>query len=142
PDAVRNLVMVGGFDALGEPRRDLLWRWQERWGGRGLRRRLQAQPSLQLPAAAPTLPAVGELEKTRLEYRLSEVSTGRHLIHFWRPRLNELGALDSRQAASTPDGRRVRVAGAVIVRQAPSTANKIRFFTLDDEFGHINVTLK
>ncbi|HEX6488153.1 MAG TPA: error-prone DNA polymerase [Candidatus Dormibacteraeota bacterium] len=142
PRAVRNLVMVGAFDALGEPRRELLWRWQERWGGHGLRRSLDAQPSLQLPAAAPELPQVGELEHTRLEYRLSEVSTGKHLIHFWRPVLEELGALDSRQAAASPDGRRVRVAGAVIVRQAPSTANKIRFFTLEDEFGHINVTLK
>ena len=142
PNAVRNLVMVGGFDSLGEPRRELLWRWQERWGGSGLRRRLETQPSLQLPAAAPELPRVGELEKTRLEYRLSEVSTGKHLIHFWRPALDRLGALDSRQAAAAPDGRRVRVAGAVIVRQAPSTAKKIRFFTLEDEHGHINVTLK
>jgi error-prone DNA polymerase len=142
PNAVRNLVMVGGFDALGEPRRELLWRWQERWGGHGLRRRLATQPSLQLPAPAPVLPAVGELERTRLEYRLSEVSTGKHLIHFWRPALERLGALDSKQAAAAPDGRKVRVAGAVIVRQAPSTAMKIRFFTLEDEFGHINVTLK
>jgi len=142
PNAVRNLVMVGAFDALGQPRRELLWRWQERWGGHGLRRRLATQPSLQLPAPAPRLPAVGELEKTRLEYRLSEVSTGKHLIHFWRQALDELGAIDSRQAAATPDGRRVRVAGAVIVRQAPSTAGKIRFFTLEDEHGHINVTLK
>jgi error-prone DNA polymerase len=30
----------------------------------------------------------------------------------------------------------------VITRQAPATANKIRFFTLEDEFGHINVTIK
>jgi error-prone DNA polymerase len=142
PTAVRNLVMVGGFDQLGEPRRELLWRWQERWGGHGLRRRLGAQPGLQLPAAAPALPEVGELERTRLEYRLSEVSTGRHLIHFWRPVLERLGALDSRQAAKTPDGRRLRVAGAVIVRQAPSTAKKIRFFTLEDEHGQVNVTLK
>src|SRR4029077_12229484 len=28
PRAVRNLVMVGGFDSLGQPRRELLWGWQ------------------------------------------------------------------------------------------------------------------
>ena len=36
----------------------------------------------------------------------------------------------------------MRVAGLVITRQAPSTAKKIRFFTLEDEFGHVNVTIK
>jgi error-prone DNA polymerase len=30
----------------------------------------------------------------------------------------------------------------VITRQAPSTAKKIRFFTLEDEFGQVNVTIK
>jgi error-prone DNA polymerase len=34
------------------------------------------------------------------------------------------------------------VAGLVITRQAPSTAGKIRFFTLEDEHGHVNVTIK
>src|SRR5256712_8220562 len=33
-----NLVMVGAFDALGQPRRELLWGWQERWHGQGPRR--------------------------------------------------------------------------------------------------------
>ena len=30
--------------------------------------------------------------------------------------------------------------GLVIVRQAPGTAKKIRFFTIEDELGHVNVT--
>src|SRR5205823_2370132 len=114
---------------------------QERWGGHGLRR-LSQQGELSLPAAAPPLPQVDELEKTRLQYRISELSTGKHAVHFWRPVLVQMGAIDSQAAAKTPDGRRVRVAGAVIVRQAPSTAGKIRFFTLEDEFGHVNVTIK
>src|SRR5207302_2237392 len=29
PRAVRNLIMVGAFDPLGQPRRELLWGWQE-----------------------------------------------------------------------------------------------------------------
>src|SRR3989454_1063939 len=43
PRAVRNLVMVGAFDRLGQPRRELLWGWQERWHGRGLRRGIDKQ---------------------------------------------------------------------------------------------------
>jgi error-prone DNA polymerase len=140
--AVRNLVMVGAFDAFGAPRRELLWGWQERWDGRGLRRRVPVQAELRLPAAAPPLPGLTELETTRLEYRISDLSTGHHLIHFYRDRLRALGALRSSEAARQPAGREIRVAGLVITRQAPATANKIRFFTLEDETGHVNVTIK
>ena len=34
PRAVRNLVMLGAFDAFGKPRRKLLGAWQECWHGR------------------------------------------------------------------------------------------------------------
>ncbi|HYW26677.1 MAG TPA: hypothetical protein VE953_21065, partial [Terriglobales bacterium] len=140
--AVRNLVMVGAFDAFATPRRELLWGWQERWDGRGLRRRVPAQSELRLPSAAPALPGLTELETTRLEYRISDLSTGRHLIHFYRDRLRELRALRSSEAVRQPAGREIRVGGLVITRQAPATANRIRFFTLEDEEGHVNVTIK
>jgi len=142
PRAVRNLVMVGAFDSFGTPRRQLLWGWQERWDGRGLRRRVPTQGELRLPGRAPALPGLTELETTRLEYRISELSTGRHLVHFYRDRLRALGALRISEAMRQPAGREIRVAGLVITRQAPSTANRIRFFTLEDEDGHVNVTIK
>jgi error-prone DNA polymerase len=142
PRAVRNLVMVGAFDSFGSPRRQLLWGWQERWDGRGLRRRVPTQGELSLPGAAPALPGLTELETTRLEYRISDLSTGRHLVHFYRGRLRAMGALRSSDALRQPAGRAIRVAGLVITRQAPSTANRIRFFTLEDEDGHVNVTIK
>ena len=142
PRAVRNLVMVGAFDGLGAARRELLWSWQERWDGRGLRRKLSTQSSFSLPSTAPALPEIDEWEATKLQYRISDVSTGRHLIGFWRARLDALGVFDSRAVGRLPSGRQVRVGGLVITRQAPSTAKRIRFFTLEDEFGHVNVTIK
>ena len=142
PRAVRNLVMVGAFDALGQPRRELLWGWQERWHGRGLRRGIQSQSELRLNGTAPELPALDDFDVNQLEYRISDLSTGHHLIHFCRDRLTDLGALESNQLPAIPSGRTVRVAGLVITRQAPSTAKKIRFFTLEDEFGQVNVTIK
>src|SRR5215472_2400101 len=142
PRAVRNLVMVGAFDHAGEPRRDLLWGWQERWHGHGLRRGIEKQSELHLDAVSPALPEVDDFDANQLEYRISDLSTGHHLIHFCRERLDALGALKSNLLPKIPSGRKVRVAGLVITRQAPSTANKIRFFTLEDEFGHVNVTIK
>ena len=142
PRAVRNLVMVGAFDGLGQPRRELLWGWQERWHGHGLRRGIQSQSELRLNGTAPALPELDDFDVNQLEYRISDLSTGHHLIHFCRDRLADLGALESNRLAAIPNGRKVRVAGLVITRQAPSTAKKIRFFTLEDEFGQVNVTIK
>jgi len=142
PRAVRNLAMVGAFDALGEPRRKLLWGWQERWHGKGLRRGIDKQAELRLDGTAPELPHVDDFDANQLEYRISDLSTGHHLIHFCRDRLKALGALESNHLAAIRNGQHVRVAGLVITRQAPSTAKKIRFFTLEDEFGQVNVTIK
>jgi error-prone DNA polymerase len=142
PSAVRNLVMVGAFDGLGQPRRELLWGWQERWHGHGLRRGIQTQSELRLNGTAPELPELNDFDVNQLEYRISDLSTGHHLIHFCRDRLTDLGALESNRLPTIPNGRKVRVAGLVITRQAPSTAKKIRFFTLEDEFGQVNVTIK
>ncbi|HKW06044.1 MAG TPA: error-prone DNA polymerase [Candidatus Dormibacteraeota bacterium] len=142
PKAVRNIVMVGGFDALREPRRKLLWGWQERWHGKGLRRGIDKQSELGLNGTAPELPAIDDFDANQLEYRISDLSTGHHLIHFCRERLTAKGALESNKVATVRSGQKIRVAGLVITRQAPATANKIRFFTLEDEFGHVNVTIK
>ncbi|HEY1456802.1 MAG TPA: error-prone DNA polymerase [Candidatus Dormibacteraeota bacterium] len=142
PRAVRNLVMVGAFDALGQSRRELLWGWQERWHGKGLRRGIDQQSELHLDGTAPPLPTIDAFDANQLEYRISDLSTGHHLIHFCRDRLREMGALESNRLPAIPNHHRVRVAGLVITRQAPSTAKKIRFFTLEDEFGQVNVTIK
>ena len=142
PRAVRNLVMVGAFDGLGRPRRELLWGWQERWHGTGLRRGIDRQFELRLGDTAPALPGIDEFDANQLEYRISDLSTGHHLIHFCRERLDALGALRSNQLAGVGNHRKIRVAGLVITRQAPATANKIRFFTLEDEFGQVNITIK
>jgi error-prone DNA polymerase len=133
---------VGAFDRLGQSRRELLWGWQERWHGHGLRRGIQPQSELKLKAVTPGLPELDDFDINQLEYRISDLSTGHHLIHFCRDRLKKLGAIESNKLPSIPSGRSVRVAGLVITRQAPSTAKKIRFFTLEDEFGQVNVTIK
>jgi error-prone DNA polymerase len=142
PQAVRNLVMVGGFAVLGQPRRELLWGWQERWHGKGLRRGIDKQSELGLQGTSPGLPSIDEFDANQLEYRISDLSTGHHLIHFCRERLAAMGALESNKVAEIRSGQQVRVAGLVITRQAPATANRIRFFTLEDEYGQVNVTIK
>ena len=44
--------------------------------------------------------------------------------------------------AEIGNGRRVRVAGLVLIRQRPSTARGIVFATLEDETGVVNLVIR
>jgi DNA polymerase III alpha subunit len=134
-EAVENLVMVGAFDFLGRPRRRLLWDVRDAYESAG-QSRLVEPPAEELP-----LPAMTELEVTSTDYQLLEVTTGRHLVSYYRDELVAEGVTDSRGLQAVPHNGKVRVAGLVITRQAPGTAKRFRFFTLEDEWGHINLIL-
>jgi error-prone DNA polymerase len=58
-----------------------------------------------------------------------------------RDRLAALGLPDARAVQSMPNGKRVRYAGLVIVRQRPATAKGVVFMTLEDETGFVNLVL-
>jgi len=101
------------------------------------------QPALLTePATSPPLRDLDERERVAAEYRLSDLSTGPHLLAFLRTRLDELGCIPLARVAGHPDKARLRVAGLVIVRQAPSSASGFRFFTLADEGGHLDLILR
>ena len=135
PEAVENLVMIGAFDAWGVPRRELLWQVREAVEDAGNARLVTTSVE---PLA---LPEMSELEVTASDFRVLEVTTGRHLVSYYRDQLIVAGAIDSRALATVRDESKVRIGGLVITRQAPGTAKKFRFFTLEDEWGHINLIL-
>jgi error-prone DNA polymerase len=58
-----------------------------------------------------------------------------------RAEMNALGVIPAIQLASVPNGRLVSIAGAVIVRQRPGTANGFVFLSLEDETGVMNAIL-
>ena len=53
-----------------------------------------------------------------------------------------MGVINARQLRRTPAGRRVLVAGLVLVRQRPSTAKGTLFYTLEDETGLANLIVR
>jgi DNA polymerase III alpha subunit len=82
-------------------------------------------------------------QRVATDYRLLSLSTTDHLIHFYRPQFEQLHVIDSKTIRdSVRDGARVRVGGLVVTRQSPSTAKDFKFFTLADEFGHIDVIVR
>jgi len=99
-------------------------------------------PVVDLPAASPQLPDMDERTKVLTEYAITEVSTGPHLVSFVRPQLDALHCMPLAEVRQLHDGARVRTAGLVITRQAPSTASGFRFFTLADEHAHLDLVLR
>jgi len=67
------------------------------------------------------------------------VTLGKHPMAYRRAELHERGALPATRLGEIPDGQRVRIAGSVIVRQRPGTANGFVFLSLEDETGIANV---
>jgi error-prone DNA polymerase len=55
-----------------------------------------------------------------------------------RPALRQRGVLSAAELRDAPNGRFVRVAGHVIVRQRPGSAKGFCFITLEDETGTLN----
>ncbi len=78
-------------------------------------------------------------ERLDADYRGASLTTGPHPMHYLREPMNALGVIPAAALESQPNGRRLRVAGAVITRQRPGTAKGFVFLTLEDETGVSNV---
>ena len=66
------------------------------------------------------------------DYQSLGLSLKAHPVSFLRQRLDQSGVVPNIRLIAVPDGRRVSVAGLVLVRQRPGTGNAI-FLTLEDE---------
>jgi error-prone DNA polymerase len=139
PSALERLAKADAFRSLGLSRRQALW------VVRGLRR---AGDKDDLPllarAASPALEPDVALPQMRLgeevveDYRSLELSLKAHPVSFLRADLERRGILRHENLARTPSGRLVTVAGLVLVRQRPGSANGVIFMTLEDETGIAN----
>ncbi|HKS07635.1 MAG TPA: error-prone DNA polymerase [Gemmatimonadaceae bacterium] len=78
-------------------------------------------------------------ETIALDYLATGSSIHGHPMMALRDRLRAKGVLDTRDLTRLPDGRTVAIAGLVVVRQRPSTANGTIFLLLEDEHGFVNV---
>jgi error-prone DNA polymerase len=138
-EALRNLALVGAFDSFGEPRRALLWRARDahRTSPSFVRR------ALSLPTTtAPTLPPLGEQERTALDYRITGIPTGPQIMSFYRDDLARRGVIRACDLESRQHGSYVLIAGAVVVKQHPETAKGHVFLSLEDETGISNIIIR
>ena len=91
------------------------------------------------------LPTIAPTRTVAHDYATVGLSLKAHPMSFVRDALDQKRvtvARDLYDEARCPGGRIVRVAGLVLVRQRPGTANGIVFVTLEDETGIANLILR
>ncbi|WP_264997219.1 helix-hairpin-helix domain-containing protein, partial [Komagataeibacter xylinus] len=64
-----------------------------------------------------------------------------HPLTFLRKDLQARDIMSCRQALAAKDGKRLTVAGLVLVRQRPGSAEGVMFMTLEDETANMNVII-
>ena len=129
-----DMIRAGALDGLGGPKRQLLWAL----GGL----HYEEEALLEAPDAGAELPDLTEREAMAWDYELLGMSPDDHPMRLLRQRLRGEGVLSAAELALQPRGRIVKVAGMVIVRQAPPTAKGHLFITLEDETGLINLIFR
>ena len=90
------------------------------------------------PHGAPELPELGSWDRMLADYGSTGVTLHEHPLELLRPTLDER-YVTSAGLERTRHGSRVRVAGLVVARQRPATANGMTFMLLEDELGTINL---
>ncbi|MGI8978641.1 MAG: error-prone DNA polymerase [Pirellulaceae bacterium] len=136
---VAKLAQADCFGSLAMDRRKALWH------ALGQEKKKQSQPllaNLEEEEPAAELPPMSLSEQVFADYRTSGLSLKAHPISFFRQELQELKVTPAKRLLEMPDGRFLRVAGIILLRQRPSTAKGITFVTMEDETGIVNLVVK
>lgn len=132
---VRALSMAGALNFDGTVhRREALWQSE-----------LAIRPKGELFAEASErssdpsfLQRMEGLQLIEADLRKTGISIGKHPMAFIREEMMRRNILCAKDMAHLKKGDVVSVAGGVIIRQRPMTANQVVFLTLEDETGHSN----
>ncbi|MEN8164429.1 MAG: error-prone DNA polymerase, partial [Acidobacteriota bacterium] len=135
-DELERLAHVGALAAFGLSRRKALWQVAE-VGGRNKPLFERLAPEEDSP-----LEEMHAIEETMADYGGLNLTTGPHLMHYFRPELNRRGVTPTARLKDCRDGQLITVAGAVIVRQRPGTAKGFVFLTMEDEGGTVQAIIK
>ncbi len=148
--ALEALARADAFRSMGLDRREALWAVKGLpVGTRGAEtlplfaaaraRGFEAEEQGTEPAVA--LPRMGLSEHVVDDYASLRLSLKAHPVSFLRPGLAAEGTVEAARLAELPDGKSLRVAGLVLVRQRPGTASGVIFATLEDETGVANIVI-
>ena len=136
-EELNQLAAIGALNSIGaQHRRDALWQASR-----------ASKPAGELLCSVPEFSPEAPLRQMTIEERLvadsvgTGMTIGKHPMAYRRTEMDKLRVTPAAALPSVADGRTVRVAGNVIVRQRPGTAKGITFMSLEDETGISNVVI-
>jgi error-prone DNA polymerase len=141
-DELRALVESGACDSFELKRRELLWQLglvprPATVPGSGGEEKQLALP-LEPTVGTPDLPPPTVWERMLDDYRTTSISVGVHPLQLLRPHLPPR-TLSTEALLAQRDGAQVAIAGMVVARQRPATANGVVFMLLEDEHAQVNL---
>jgi error-prone DNA polymerase len=80
-------------------------------------------------------------ERLLADFNGTGMTVGPHPMGYHRQKMKRLGVLTAAELRDVPNGRQVRIAGAVICRQRPGTAKGFVFLSIEDETGIANAII-
>jgi error-prone DNA polymerase len=140
--AIQRLAAADAFRSIGLDRRAALWD----------SRALKQAPDLPLFAYAEArdegseaepaqLPAMPLSEHVVNDYQTIRLSLKAHPMHFLREHYAGRKFITADQLKSIRDGKRLSIAGLVLIRQRPGSAKGVVFITIEDETGIANLVV-
>jgi error-prone DNA polymerase len=140
--AIQRLAAADAFRSMGLDRRAALWE----------SRALKQAPDLPLFAYAETrdegseaepaqLPAMPLSEHVVNDYQTIRLSLKAHPMGFLRGHYSASKFITAEQLKSIRDGKRLSIAGLVLIRQRPGSAKGVVFITIEDETGVANLVV-
>ncbi len=138
-DELRMLAEIGALNKLKSVphRRDALWQSE-----RALRPAGPLLDHLEPAAEISPLTQMTAPERIRADFYGTGLTIGAHPMALHRANLRSRGVLSAVDLKRIRHNRRVRVAGCVICRQRPGTANGFMFLSLEDETGIANAIVE
>jgi error-prone DNA polymerase len=140
--AIQRLASADAFRSVGLDRRAALWD----------SRALRQAPDLPLFAyaeardegseATPTqLPAMPLAEHVVNDYQTIRLSLKAHPMRFLREHYARQKFITADRLKTIKDGKRLSIAGLVLIRQRPGSAKGVVFITIEDETGVANLVI-
>ena len=137
--ALERIAEADGFSCLGIGRRQALWRVKA-LGGVSLPLFAAADAREEKREPLVALKSMNDGHEVFEDYRSLHLSLRAHPLSFLRPKLDAMKIIRCADLARTKDGRRMEVAGMVLIRQRPGKGN-VTFLTIEDETGIANIII-
>jgi len=138
---IRKLAEADAMRNMGIDRRQALWQAQALKDAPDLPIFTHADARDEGAEPPVLLPAMPQTEQVVADYQTLRLSLKAHPISFFRASLRKQGFIAAGDLPSLNHGRRVSLAGLVLVRQKPGSAKGVCFITLEDETGVANLVI-